>query len=167
MDSEASAGVGAAPAAGRVAAVGSTAARGVGAATASGCGSERCIRDRFEARKPKGQAVLAEISGTMQIAGDKQSKTITIHDQEGNYREYVVSARAQLLPGVSDGCEVKVGQQLTKGSVNPHDLLRLTDPNTTLRYIVGPVQGVYDVYKRQPARCATPRSRCRTVPVAA
>ena len=36
-----------------------------------------------------------------------------------------------------------MGQQLTKGSVNPHDLLRLTDPNTTLRYIVGQVQGVY------------------------
>ena len=59
------------------------------------------VQELFEARKPKGQAVLAEISGTMQIAGDKQSKTITIHDQEGNFREYVVSARAQLLPGVS------------------------------------------------------------------
>ena len=101
------------------------------------------VQELFEARKPKGQAVLAEISGTMQVTGDKMSKTITIHDQEGNYREYVVSARAQLLPGVSDGCEVKVGQQLTKGSVNPHDLLRLTDPNTTLRYIVSQVQGVY------------------------
>ena len=101
------------------------------------------VQELFEARKPKGQAVLAEISGTMQVVADKQSKTLTIHDQEGNYREYVVSARAQLLPGVSDGCEVKVGQQLTKGSVNPHDLLRLTDPNTTLRYIVGQVQGVY------------------------
>ena len=101
------------------------------------------VQELFEARKPKGQAVLAEISGTMQVAGDKMSKTITIHDQEGNYREYVVSARAQLLPGVYDGCEVTVGQQLTKGSVNPHDLLRLTDPNTTLRYIVGQVQGVY------------------------
>ena len=85
--------------------------------------------------------MLAEISGTMQVTGDKMSKTITIHDQEGNYREYVVSARAQLLPGVFDGCEVRVGQQLTKGSVNPHDLLRLTDPNTTLRYIVGQVPG--------------------------
>jgi len=58
-------------------------------------------------------------------------------------REYVVSARATLLPGVTDGCEVEVGQQLTKGSVNPHDLLRLTDPNTTLRYIVAQVQDVY------------------------
>ena len=50
--------------------------------------------------------MLAEISGTMQVTGDKMSKTITIHDQEGNYREYVVSARAQLLPGVFDGCEM-------------------------------------------------------------
>ena len=101
------------------------------------------VQELFEARKPKGLAVLAEISGTLQISGDKQSKTITIHDQQGNFREYVVSARAQMLPGVTDGCEVKVGQQLTKGSVNPHDLLRLTDPNTTLRYIVSQVQGVY------------------------
>ena len=101
------------------------------------------VQELFEARKPKGQAVLAEISGTLQIAGDKTSKTLTIHDQEGNFREYVISARATMLPGVVDGCEVKVGQQLTKGSVNPHDLLRLTDPNTTLRYIVGQVQGVY------------------------
>ena len=101
------------------------------------------VQELFEARKPKGQAVLAEISGTLQVSGDKSSKTLTIHDQEGNYREYVVSARATLFPGVEDGGEVKVGQQLTKGSVNPHDLLRLTDPNTTLRYIVSQVQGVY------------------------
>ena len=101
------------------------------------------VQELFEARKPKGQAVLAEISGTLQVSGDKASKTLTIHDQEGNFREYVVSARATLFPGVEDGGEVKVGQQLTKGSVNPHDLLRLTDPNTTLRYIVAQVQGVY------------------------
>ena len=47
------------------------------------------------------------------------------------------------MPGIEDGCEVKVGQQLTKGSINPHDLLRLTDVNTTLRYIVSQVQDVY------------------------
>ena len=101
------------------------------------------VQELFEARKPKGQAVLAEISGTLQISGDKNTTTLTIHDQEGNYREYSVSSRVRMLPGVVDGCEVSVGQQLTMGSVNPHDLLRLTDPNTTLRYIVGQVQGVY------------------------
>jgi len=101
------------------------------------------VQELFEARKPKGQAVLAEISGTLQIGGDKSSKVLTVHDQEGNIREYVVSARVTMMPGVVDGCEVRIGQQLTKGSINPHDLLRLTDPNTTLRYIVGQVQGVY------------------------
>ena len=101
------------------------------------------VTELFEARKPKGQAVLAEIAGILQITGDKTTKTLTVHDTEGNFREYVVSARAQMLPGIIDGCAVKVGQQLTKGSVNPHDLLRLTDPNTTLRYIVAQVQDVY------------------------
>ncbi len=101
------------------------------------------VTELFEARKPKGQAVLAEISGTLQISGDKNTKLLTIHNQQGEVREYSVSARTQMLPGIKDGSEVAVGQQLTKGSVNPHDLLRLTDPNTTLRYIVSQVQGVY------------------------
>ncbi len=101
------------------------------------------VQELFEARKPKGQAVLAEISGTLQISADKNSKTLTVHNQDGEFREYPVSARATMLPGVEDGCEVRIGQQLTKGSVNPHDLLRLTDPNTTLRYIVAQVQDVY------------------------
>ena len=101
------------------------------------------VQELFEARKPKGLAVLSEIAGTLQISGDKQQKILTVHDQEGNIREYAVSARAQMQPGVEDGCQVAVGQQLTKGSVNPHDLLHLTDPNTTLRYIVSQVQGVY------------------------
>jgi DNA-directed RNA polymerase subunit beta' len=101
------------------------------------------VQELFEARRPKGQAVLSEISGTLQISGDKNSKTLTVHDQEGNIREYVVSPRVTMLPGVVDGSQVRVGQQLTKGSLNPHDLLRLTDPNTTLRYIVDQVQNVY------------------------
>ena len=101
------------------------------------------VQELFEARKPKGLAVLAEIAGTLQIAGDKNSRILTIHDQEGNFREYTVSARAQMFPGVTDGCQVKVGQQLTRGSIDPKELLRLTDPNTTLRYIVSQVQDVY------------------------
>jgi DNA-directed RNA polymerase subunit beta' len=82
----------------------------------------------------------------MQMTADKNIRTITIHDQEGNAREYTCSARAQLMPGIADGCEVKVGQQITKGSIDPKELLRLTDANTTLRYIVSQVQ---DVYKSQ------------------
>ena len=101
------------------------------------------VQELFEARRPKGLAVLAEIAGTLQVSGDKNTKILTVHDQEGNFREYTVSARAQLANGVTDGCEVRVGQQLTKGSVDPKELLKLTDPNITLRYIVSQVQDVY------------------------
>ena len=101
------------------------------------------VQELFEARRPKGLAVLAEIAGTLQVSGDKNTKILTVHDQEGNFCEYTVSARAQLANGVTDGCEVRVGQQLTKGSVDPKELLKLTDPNTTLRYIVSQVQDVY------------------------
>ncbi len=101
------------------------------------------VTELFEARQPKGMAVLAEIDGTLQISTDKNSHIITIHDQEGNLKEYQVSTRVQFMPGIEDGVEVTLGQQITKGSVNPHDLLRLTDANTTLSYIVREVQNVY------------------------
>ena len=101
------------------------------------------VTELFEARRPKGQAILAEISGTLQFSGDRRQRVLTIIDDKGNLREYHVPTRAQLMPDVVDGMEVEVGQQLTKGSINPHDLLRLTDSNTTLRYIVKQVQNVY------------------------
>jgi DNA-directed RNA polymerase subunit beta' len=101
------------------------------------------VQELFEARNPKGKAELAEISGTLNVTATDDHMLLTIHDEEGNLREYELSARAQLMPNITDGCEVKVGDQLTKGSINPHDLLRLTDAATTLRYIVSQVQDVY------------------------
>ena len=101
------------------------------------------VTELFEARKPKGEAVLAEISGTLQISGDKDSRILSISNEDGEVVEYTTSTRVQLMPGVEDMCTVEVGQQLTRGSINPHDLLRLTDVNTTLRYIVEQVQDVY------------------------
>ncbi len=101
------------------------------------------VTELFEARKPKGQAVLTEIAGTLSIRREKDSQTLVVTDMEGGIREYQVSNRAQLMKGVEDGSTVTVGQQLTRGSINPHDLLRLTDASSTLRYIVEQVQQVY------------------------
>jgi len=101
------------------------------------------VTELFEARRPKGEAVLAEISGLLQVTRDKIQQTLTVTNQEGDIREYSISTRAQLMPGVVDGSHVTIGQQLTKGSINPHDLLRLTDARETLRYIVSQVQDVY------------------------
>ncbi len=100
------------------------------------------VTELFEARKPKGLAVLAEIAGRLEIDDSDKSRLLTIKGEEGE-KEYIVSRRLQLLPGVADGAEIELGQQLTRGSVNPHDLLDLKGPNETLRYIVDQVQDVY------------------------
>jgi DNA-directed RNA polymerase subunit beta' len=101
------------------------------------------VTELFEARKPKGQAILAEVAGTIKIENEDKTRKLTIVDEEGHEKSYTVSRRATLLPGVVDGATIELGQQLTKGSVNPHDLLHLKGPNETLRYIVEQVQDVY------------------------
>ncbi|MCF0104865.1 MAG: DNA-directed RNA polymerase subunit beta', partial [Eggerthellaceae bacterium] len=101
------------------------------------------VQELFEARVPKSAAALAEFDGTMQLIDTKGERKIVVYGKDGDVVEYDISQRAQLMPGVFDGSEVQQGQQLTKGSVAPKDLLRLTDPYTTLRYIVREVQNVY------------------------
>ncbi|MDF1543285.1 MAG: DNA-directed RNA polymerase subunit beta' [Anaerosomatales bacterium] len=101
------------------------------------------VTELFEARKPKGQAVLAEISGTLKIEDTDKTRHLIVTDEEGQEKSYQVSRRARLRPGVTDGMEVALGQQLTEGSVNPHDLLHLKGPSDVLLYIVAQVQDVY------------------------
>ena len=95
------------------------------------------VTELFEARKPKGQAVLAEIAGKLTIEDDEKTRELIVTDgKDGKEKAYTVSRRARLRPGVADGADVELGQQLTEGSVNPHDLLDLKGPNAVLRYIV-------------------------------
>jgi DNA-directed RNA polymerase subunit beta' len=101
------------------------------------------VTELFEARKPKGLAVLSEVSGKLSIVEEGKSRTLTVTAEDGSQHEYTVSRRTGLLPGVVDGASIEVGQQLTRGSVNPHDLLALKGANDTLRYIVDQVQDVY------------------------
>jgi len=101
------------------------------------------VTELFEARKPKGQAVIAEIAGILTIEDADKSRVLTIVDGEGDERSYTVSRRARLRSGVVNGMLVELGQQLTEGSINPHDLLALKGPNETLGYTVEQVQEVY------------------------
>ncbi|HET6351378.1 MAG TPA: DNA-directed RNA polymerase subunit beta' [Coriobacteriia bacterium] len=105
------------------------------------------VTELFEARKPKGLAVLSEIAGKLRIEDAEKTRHLVVTGTEGEEagveKSYAVSRRTQLMPGVADGATVDLGQQLTKGSVNPHDLLALKGPAETLRYIVEQVQDVY------------------------
>jgi DNA-directed RNA polymerase subunit beta' len=101
------------------------------------------VTELFEARRPKGQAILAEISGTLLIEDADKVRKLVVHDDKGHDKSYTVSRRARLRPGVVDGVQVVAGQQLTEGSVNPHDLLLLRGETDVLTYIVAEVQDVY------------------------
>ncbi len=101
------------------------------------------VTELFEARRPKGQAILAEISGTLLVEDAEKVRKLVVHGENGHEKSYTVSRRARLRPGVVDGAEVVAGLQLTEGSVNPHDLLLLRGETDVLSYIVAEVQDVY------------------------
>ncbi len=107
------------------------------------------VEELFEARKPKHPGILAENAGTAHIieeAGQKQRKVIITGSPEDEVAEqtYVIPYGAKLA--VDEGDEVKIGDRLTEGSLNPHDILRILGPQATQRYIV---QQVLSVYKSQ------------------
>lgn len=102
------------------------------------------VEELFEARKPKGQAIIAEISGVVHLGENKGRREITIASQaEADAQVYVVPFGSRLK--VHDGDAVIEGQELTEGSVNPHDLLRVMGPRGVQEYLLHEVQRVYRV----------------------
>ncbi len=101
------------------------------------------VVELFEARKPKGEAQITELSGTAAIEDDdeKHVRRITVTDESGDMVEYPVSLRARLTVG--NGDQVEVGQQLTEGSVNPHEKLRVEGVLALQQHLVDEVQQVY------------------------
>ena len=101
------------------------------------------VVELFEARKPKGEAQITELAGTVTIEDDDEKKVrrINVTDETGDQVQYAVSFRARLT--VTDGEAVEVGQQLTEGSVNPHEKLRVEGVMALQLHMVEEVQQVY------------------------
>jgi DNA-directed RNA polymerase subunit beta' len=101
------------------------------------------VQELFEARKPKGEAVITELSGSVEIEEDEEKKVrrITVTADDGEQVQYAVSLRARLA--VSHRDQVTVGQQLTEGSVNPHEKLRVEGVQAVQMHLVEEVQQVY------------------------
>jgi DNA-directed RNA polymerase subunit beta' len=99
------------------------------------------VQELFEARKPKGEAVITELAGQVSIEEDDREVRITVTSEESDQVQYKVSRRARLA--VADGDVVDVGQQLTEGSVNPHDKLRVEGIQALQLHLVDEVQEVY------------------------
>lgn len=102
------------------------------------------VEELFEARKPKGQAIIAEAAGTVHLGENRGRREITVtHDQEADAHVYVVPFGSRVK--VHEGDHVEEGQELTEGSVNPHDLLRVLGPRGVQEYLLHEVQRVYRV----------------------
>ena len=100
------------------------------------------VVELFEARQPKGKSPISESTGRVQIEDSDRLKKITITPDDGSEAaEFSVSRRARLL--VEDGDHVEVGQQLTAGTPDPHDVLRVLGVRRVQEHLVDEVQSVY------------------------
>ncbi|MBO2516467.1 MAG: DNA-directed RNA polymerase subunit beta' [Clostridiales bacterium] len=101
------------------------------------------VEELFEARKPKHEAVLAEISGKVSFSETKKKREIVItsDDDPGEKKNYQIHYGARLL--VEDGAHVDAGDPLVEGSINPHDLLRILGVKAVQEYLLKEVLAVY------------------------
>jgi DNA-directed RNA polymerase subunit beta' len=102
------------------------------------------VEELFEARKPKHPGVLTENSGLVHITEEDGKRKIVVSGRaknDGPAQTYDILYGAKLA--VQEGERVKVGDSLTEGSLNPHDILRISGVEATQRYLVQQVLGVY------------------------
>ena len=98
------------------------------------------VEELFEARKPKGVAVISEISGKVKIADSKKRKEVTVTGKD-NSKTYLISFGSKLR--VKDGDEIEAGDALTEGSINPSEILAIKGPEGVFKYLTSEVQKVY------------------------
>jgi DNA-directed RNA polymerase subunit beta' len=99
------------------------------------------VEELFEARKPKGQAIISEISGQVKILESKKKREVEISSDDGEVKLYQVPYGARLKVANSD--VVEAGDELTEGSVNPHDILKIKGIKGVQTYMLQEVQRVY------------------------
>ena len=98
------------------------------------------VEELFEARKPKGLAIISEIDGTISISDDKTRKEVTVTGKD-DAKKYVIPFGSKLR--VREGDEVKAGAPITEGSINPNEILAINGPDGVYLYLVQEVQKVY------------------------
>ena len=99
------------------------------------------VEELFEARKPKHPGLLTENAGTVHIIEENGSRKVIVTGEDGLGQEYAIPYGAKLA--VTEGEELAKGERLTEGSLNPHDVLRISGVKATQHYLVSQVVGVY------------------------
>ncbi len=100
------------------------------------------VEELFEARKPKGLAIIAEFGGVATIKDTKKKREVVItNDETGESKAYLIPYGSRIK--ILDGAVLEAGDELTEGSVNPHDLLKIKGIRAVQDYMLREVQRVY------------------------
>ena len=100
------------------------------------------VEELFEARKPKGLAIISECGGTVTVNENKKKREVFVTDNEtGEVKEYTIPYGSRIK--VYDGDEIEAGDEITEGSVNPHDILKIKGLRGVQDYMIQEVQRVY------------------------
>ena len=100
------------------------------------------VEELFEARKPKGLAIITEFAGTATLSDTKKKREVIVtNDQTGESKAYLIPYGSRIK--VRDGQVLEAGDELTEGSVNPHDILKIKGLRAAQDYLLREVQRVY------------------------
>ncbi|NLB20670.1 MAG: DNA-directed RNA polymerase subunit beta' [Clostridium sp.] len=99
------------------------------------------VEELFEARKPKGLAVVSDIKGTIRIDETKKKRTAHVLSEDGEEFSYDIPFGSRM--SVKDGDDNGAGDSITEGSINPHDIVRIKRITGVRQYLLGEVQKVY------------------------
>ncbi len=100
------------------------------------------VEELFEARKPKGVAIISEFAGTVSIRDTKKKREVVVTNSEtGEEKAYLIPYGSRIK--VLEGQEIEKGEPLTEGSVNPHDILEIKGVRAVQDYMIREVQRVY------------------------
>ena len=100
------------------------------------------VEELFEARKPKGLAIISEFAGEVTIRDTKKKREVVITNHEtGQSKAYLIPYGSRIK--VMDGQQLEAGDELTEGSVNPHDILKIKGVRAVQDYMIQEVQRVY------------------------
>ncbi len=100
------------------------------------------VEELFEARKPKGLAIISELDGHVEIRDTKKKREVVVtNDETGESKAYLIPYGSRIK--VLDDTNIEAGDELTEGSVNPHDLLKIKGIRAVQDYLLREVQRVY------------------------
>ena len=100
------------------------------------------VEELFEARKPKGLAIISEFAGTINIKDTKKKREVVVTNHEtGESKAYLIPYGSRIK--VLEGQVIEAGDELTEGSVNPHDILKIKGVRAVQDYMIQEVQRVY------------------------